>query len=114
MEAINTNQAMLAYQNSKAVPKAPMIPEGASMAQMRKVAEDFEAFFLSQALQPMFANIEAEGPFGGGPGDDIWKSMQVDEFGKVIAKSGGIGIADSIMKQMLQAQESRSLDPMQQ
>ncbi|MBT4888268.1 MAG: hypothetical protein HON65_01780 [Rhodospirillales bacterium] len=106
MDAINTNEAMLAYQNSRST---PVLTQGASMKQMRKVAEDFESFFLSQALQPMFANIEAAEPFGGGPGDDIWKSMQVDEYGKAIARSGGIGIADSIMKQMLQAQEASTL-----
>jgi Rod binding domain-containing protein len=106
MEAINTNQAMMAYQNSRS---APTVPQGADLKQIKKVAEDFEAFFLSQALQPMFANIEAEEPFGGGPGDDIWKSMQIDEFGKSIAKSGGIGIADAVMKQLLLAQENSAL-----
>lgn len=106
MDAINTNEAMLAYQSSRST---PTVPQGASLKQMRKVAEDFEAFFLSQALQPMFANIGAAEPFGGGPGDDIWRSMQVDEYGKAIARSGGIGIADSVMKQMLQAQEASAL-----
>ncbi len=114
MDAISTNQAMIAYQSAKPTPTARAMPADASMQAMKKVAEDFEAFFLSQALQPMFANVEAAEPFGGGPGDDIWKSMQVDEYGKAIAKSGGIGIADSILKQMLQAQESRSLEAVQQ
>ncbi len=118
MEAINSNQAMFAYQNSRAAPSVAgvgsMGNQNASMKHMKKVAEDFEAFFLSQSLQPMFANIKAEEPFGGGTGDDIWRSLQIDEYGKAIARSGGIGIADQVMKQLLQAQEARTLEEAQQ
>ncbi len=99
---IEAMQAQMAYQNTQ---NAPMVAKGASLKNMQKTAQDFEAFFLSQALQPMFENIEPEGPFGGGPGGDIWRSMQVDEYGKALARSGGVGIADAVMKQLLIAQE---------
>lgn len=95
-------QAQTAYQNAQAMPS---IPKNANIKQMKETAEKFEAMFLSQALQPMFANIKPESPFGGGPGDEIWRSMQVQEYGKAIARSGGIGIADAVMDQMLRAQE---------
>lgn len=84
---------------------APAIPRAASPAQMRKVAEDFEAFFLSQMLQPMFANIEVAEPFGGGMAEKMWKSLQVEEYGKAFARAGGIGIADAVVKEMLRMQE---------
>jgi Rod binding domain-containing protein len=84
---------------------APKLPRAAEMAKMRKVAEDFEAFFLGQMLQPMFAGIEAEKPFGGGTAEKMWRSLQVDEFGKAFARSGGIGIANAIVKEMLRQQE---------
>ena len=84
---------------------APVIPRAANPAQMRKVAEDFEAFFLSQMLQPLFANLEAAEPFGGGMAEKMWKSLQVDEYGKAFARSGGIGIADAVVKEMLRMQE---------
>ena len=99
---IEAMQAQMAYQNTQ---NAPMVAKSASLKNMQKTAQDFEAFFLSQALQPMFENIEPEGPFGGGPGGDIWRSMQVDEYGKALARSGGVGIADAVMKQLLIAQE---------
>ena len=73
----------------------------------RQVAEDFESFFLSQALQPMFANLSPESPFGGGMAEDMWRSLQVEEYAKAITKNGGIGIADAVMREMLQAQEAR-------
>ena len=72
---------------------------------MRKVAKDFEAVFLSQMLQPMFQNLGAEAPFGGGHGEDVWRSMQVQEYGKAITEAGGIGIADSVLREMIKMQE---------
>ena len=74
-------------------------------AQMRNKAEEFESFFLGQMLQPMFANIEAAEPFNGGSAGKIWKSMMVDEYGKELTKAGGIGIADMVMRELIQMQE---------
>jgi len=69
------------------------------------VAEDFESYFLGQLLQPLFANLGAEEPFGGGATEEIWRSMQVDEYGKALARSGGIGIADHVFEKILRLQE---------
>jgi Rod binding domain-containing protein len=71
----------------------------------REVAENFEAFFLGQMLQPMFSSIEPAKPFGGGHAEKIWKSFMVDEVGKSMAKNGGIGIADMIQRDLLKMQE---------
>ena len=102
MESALINQAHLAYQISKA---APTLGRVDTQAQVRQTAEDFEAFFLGQMLQPMFANLDAAPPFGGGHSERIWRSMMVDEFGKSMAKAGGIGIADSIQREILRLQE---------
>jgi flagellar protein FlgJ len=76
-----------------------------SRAKMREKAEDFESFFLGQMLQPMFANIEAEEPFNGGPSAKIWKSMMVDEMAKEMTEAGGIGLADMVMRELIHMQE---------
>lgn len=81
---------------------------GGDPKKIRAAAQDFEAFFLSQALQAMFAGIKTNETFGGGIGEDKWRSMLVDEYGKSIARAGGIGLSDHIMKAMLQAQEKNS------
>ena len=78
-----------------------------STQRMRSVAEDFEAVFISEMIRPMFENIQTEEPFGGGPAEDIWRNMQIDEYGKAIAKTGGIGIADAVMDQLIRMQEAR-------
>jgi Rod binding domain-containing protein len=80
---------------------------GMTAQRMRDVAEDFEAVFISEMIRPMFENLGAEEPFSGGAGEDIWRNMQVDEYGKAIAKTGGVGIADAVLDQLIRMQEAR-------
>ena len=83
----------------------PNVPKNADLNKLRETAQDFEAVFLSQMLKPMFEGIETDGMFGGGQGEEMWRSLMVDEYGKSIAKQGGIGIADAVMRTMLEMQE---------
>jgi flagellar protein FlgJ len=73
----------------------------------RHAAEEFEAVFISQMLAPMFETLNTDELFGGGPGADIYRSMMVDEYGKTIAKSGGLGIADAVQRELLALQETK-------
>ena len=56
-----------------------------SEAQAQKAAEDVEAFFLSQVFETMFAGVKTDGPFGGGQGEKVFRSMLVQEYGKAAA-----------------------------
>lgn len=73
--------------------------------QVDKAAEDFEAMFLTQMMQPMFEGIPTDGMFGGGQSEEIYRSMMLDEYGKLIAKAGGIGVADHVRRELLKLQE---------
>jgi flagellar protein FlgJ len=80
----------------------------AQIEKTRKAAEDFEAMALGEMLQPMFKTVDtSKGLFGGGKGEATWKPMMVDEMAKTIAKNGGIGLADSVMREMLRMQEKK-------
>ena len=105
-DSISTLQAYEALSQKDPLPKVNQ-RKNMNMEQAQKVAKDFEAVFISQMMKPMFANTIADAPFGGGSGEKIWRDMQVDEYGKAIANNGGIGIADSIVKEMLKMQEAR-------
>ena len=70
-----------------------------------KVAEYFEAFYLTQVTANMFAGIETDPLFGGGPGEDVFQSLLTQEYGKIVARAGGIGIADSLAREILKLQE---------
>jgi Rod binding domain-containing protein len=88
--------------------KAPGIRHTDDPVKARQVAEEFESFVLGQMLQPMFENLDVDEPFGGGSSEKIWRSMQVEEYGKAIARNGGIGIADHVMSEILRIQETDS------
>ncbi|HZT89965.1 MAG TPA: rod-binding protein [Stellaceae bacterium] len=71
-------------------------------------AQEFEAFFLSQAMQSMFAGVETNSLFGGGQSESVYRSLLLQEYGKVAARSGGLGIADAVQRQILKTQEVKS------
>ena len=73
--------------------------------QVRRAAEEFEALFLSQMLAPMFESLQTEGPFGGGAGEGIYRTLMVQEYGRAIAASGGVGIAEAVQREILKLQE---------
>ncbi len=75
---------------------------------VRRAAEDFEAVFLGQMLAPIFATLKTDALFGGGPSEDIYRSLLVEEYGKSIAAAGGIGIADQVQREILALQEALS------
>ncbi|MEO0411759.1 MAG: rod-binding protein [Pseudomonadota bacterium] len=74
-------------------------------SQARKAAEEFEGMFLSTLLETMFSGLETDGPFGGGNSEEMYRSMMVQEYGKAITASGGIGISDVLERQLLSLQE---------
>ena len=104
------NDQLFSLQASNALAQARALPNVrgvATLRQARKVSEEFEAVFLGQMLQPMFANIEAAEPFGGSSSEKMWRTMQVEEYGKALSKAGGIGIADAVFREIIKAQELR-------
>ena len=76
----------------------------AETPRMRETAEKFEASFLSQMLKPMFEGIETDGPFGGGEAEGTWRSFMIDEMAKQTVRSGGIGLADTVVAEMIRMQ----------
>ena len=83
----------------------PRIDPAADPVALRRAAEDFEAFVISQMFEHMIADIDTDGPFGGGPGERIFRSLLMQEYGAETARQGGFGIADIIVRQLLSAQE---------
>jgi Rod binding domain-containing protein len=79
---------------------------GTAKDKARKASQAFEAMFREQTLDRVFASSEAEGPLGdNGPGSGVYRSMLVKEYAGSIVKSGGVGIADQVYREMLKLQE---------
>jgi Rod binding domain-containing protein len=75
-------------------------------ANVDAAAKDFEAMFATQLLQPIFETVPVNGTFGGGHGEEAMRSFLLQEYGKIIAKAGILGIAPQVKNEMLRAQES--------
>ena len=68
---------------------------------LRSTAHEIESIFLSHMLKTM---REASGPNGGllsGKGQRIYKEMMDDHMGRAMAKAGGIGLADLLVRDVL-------------
>jgi Rod binding domain-containing protein len=85
-------------------PTQPTAAELAKRGEIQKTAQSFEASFLSVMLAQMFDGVETEAPFGGGHGEKMFKSFFTDALAKQVVKTGGVGVADSVAKEMLKLQ----------
>ncbi|GLS31336.1 Rod binding protein [Mesorhizobium albiziae] len=57
----------------------------------------FEAMVLQQFIQSMLPK-DAGAVYGNGMAGDMWQSLLSQQLGDAVAKRGGIGIADSILR----------------
>jgi Rod binding domain-containing protein len=102
---LTTPVSLLRPLAAKPTATAPMsASESAKRAAIHKTAIDFEATFLSQMMSHMFEGVSSPAPFGGGEGEEIYKSFLTDAFSKQMAKSGGVGVAASVQREMLKIQ----------
>lgn len=79
--------------------------KGVTMEKIEATAKEFESQFISQMLESMFATRDVKDSLGGSEAEETYQSMMVSEYGKIISRSGGIGVADQIKKAMLKLQE---------
>jgi Rod binding domain-containing protein len=85
----------------------PTVPgKGADPDAIKKTAQQFEGMFITQFLGEMFSGISTDGPMGGGQGEEMFRSLMVDEYGKQFAAQGGFGLAASVQREMLKMQEA--------
>jgi flagellar protein FlgJ len=87
-----------------AAPKAPM--PTANVAAATKAAKAYEGIFVSEFLGSMFEGISTDGPFGGGQGEQMFRSLMLDEYGKQIVSRGGFGLSSAITRSLLAHQET--------
>lgn len=107
MTAMDATAQMMEQATAQALGRAETPKATASREEARETAIEFEANFLSQMLRQMFKGIETDGMFGGGHAESVNRSLMMEEYGKVLARNGGIGLADDVMSEILKAQEGR-------
>lgn len=85
---------------------APRRPEPPVPPEVRRAAAEFEAVFLSEMLAPMFDGLDTEGLGGGGMGEQIFRPMLVERYAQALSSAGGVGIADSVIRELMRLQAS--------
>lgn len=70
-----------------------------------KAAKEFEAVFIGQMVSAMFEGVKSDGPFGGGYGETVFRSLMIEHYSKTIADQGGLGLADQVKREILRLQE---------
>jgi Rod binding domain-containing protein len=76
----------------------------AKRAKIKDAAQSFESQFISQMLGQMFSGVSTDGPFGGGFGEEMFRSVMMDAIAKKMTQAGGIGLADTVQREMLKMQ----------
>jgi Rod binding domain-containing protein len=89
-------------------PVRPGAPRGAGSDKLREVAQDFESIFIFQMLDTMYSGLATDGPFGGGPGEKMFRSLMHEEIAKSISSHGGFGIGEAVYRELLQLQEMQN------
>jgi peptidoglycan hydrolase FlgJ len=75
---------------------------------IRKAAQEFEAMFVSEMLGHMFEGVGTDPMFGGGKGEEIFRSLLVNEYGRKVAEGPGIGISGQIQRMMIEMQQQET------
>lgn len=88
-------------------PATPGAPTAAAKAAegreaaLREAAHAFEAVFLAEMLKHSGIN-KAPGGFDGGAGEDAFSGFLTEEYARLIADRGGIGLAEHIFGSLMQ------------
>ncbi len=74
------------------------------MDKINNAAKEFEAVFITQMMSHMFNSVDVDPMFGGGQGEEMFRSMMVEEYGNQLANAGGIGIAEQVTAKLIDMQ----------
>jgi flagellar protein FlgJ len=82
---------------------------GSLQARARTAAQSFEGVLVNNLLGAMFSGTDGEGPMGvNGTGGEAWRSMLVEQISTSVVRSGGIGIASEVYRELIRTQEAKS------
>lgn len=79
-------------------------PQVRSREDAERAAAEFETFFLAQVFNTLQSDLSTEPPFGGGPGENAFRSFLVEEQARAMVQAGGIGLSDRLTQEILALQ----------
>ena len=100
----DTSAALLQASQSSLSGATSKMKNAPSLASIEKAAQEFEAVFISAMMKPMFEGTQIEGAFGGGKGEEVFQGMILQEYGKMMSKTGSIGLASDVKATLIEMQ----------
>ncbi len=83
----------------------PSAAQTAGKAKIHKTAQDFESSFLQVMLGQMMNGAgQTDASFGGGEGEQAFRSFLTDAMAKGVVKAGGVGLSQTIEHELLKLQ----------
>lgn len=70
--------------------------------EMQKAAKDYESIMIHQFIKQMHNNVPVDPLVGGGNGEKMFKDLLYAEYAKAMTEKGGIGLVESIVKDLKQ------------
>jgi Rod binding domain-containing protein len=95
-------------------------------ARLKRVGEGFDAMFARVLFREMRKSVMKSSLFGSGTSSEVYQEMMDDHLAESVAKAGGFGLGEMIVKSMTsahktyikddlaQAIEDQTLKPMEQ
>ena len=83
----------------KSVDGAAAAPDPKEAETLKKACVDFESVFLNFMLSQMRETVPKSGLTGNGQGESLYRGMLDEELSKQMAASGGIGLAEMLVRQ---------------
>jgi len=80
---------------------------GRDPEKLKQAAQQFEAVYIQQMFKEMRKTIPNDGLIERGNADDIYTQFQDAEAAKIMAEQGGIGLAEVMVQQLLDQDESQ-------
>lgn len=80
-------------------------------ADLHEKAVELEGVFLNTLVSEMFKGIKSDSMFGGGYAEETWRGMMSQQYAAEMARAGGIGIADKLVANLIEMQESMAMAP---
>lgn len=88
--------------------KLPNLKDAANSKNQKDVkaaAQEFEAVYIAEMMQYVFADVNKGGLMHGGNSENIYRSLMIEQYSKSLAKTNQLGMTDAIQKQILKLQE---------
>ncbi|MCD8497232.1 MAG: rod-binding protein [Alphaproteobacteria bacterium] len=103
----DTTLALLKATESQSTDNVKKLKASRQLEKIADASQEFEAVFIAEMMKPMFEELKTDGLFGGGKGEEVFRSLLLQEYGKLTASTGKIGIADAVKNELIKMQEEQ-------